>query len=158
MLSDSLLSSKSMASILRLVPKVFTSKPNYPSTFRPNHRSIHTLDIRFNLLDFKQNPTKYVTHVHDLRKNFAMDVIENIRSRKANGIHGGSLAIYDIQVIGSRATLPQNIYQPTVHKDYIEGYKDFFDDLFGGNDEPLDDVYYMDLKSYMKDLETMYYF
>ncbi|XP_040369576.1 uncharacterized protein LOC121051363 [Rosa chinensis] len=141
---------------MALFRRLFTSKPYYPSTSGPNYPSRlvnHTSDIHFTLMDFIQNPTQYAAQ--DLRKNFAMDVIENIRSKREMGIVGGSLALNHIKVIGSRATLPQDDYNSMVHKNYIEGCKDFFDDLFGGSSEPLDDENYIDIKAYVKDLKTM---
>ena len=112
--------------------------------------------FKFTLRDFKRDPLYYVGNFKvDPKKYFAVDVIEEICENIKSGIPGGSLALDDITVIHARARLPKaTIYNPNMHKNYIEGYKDFFYELYGGY-EPVDDPKYIDVKSYVKALETV---
>lgn len=93
----------------------------------------------------------------DVKKDCAKDVIHSIHWRKRNGIDGGSLGLDQIKVIDTIARLPEEIYNPLEHKDYILGYRDFFQEFFGGNNEPLHDLQYLDLKSYLNSHMTTVY-
>lgn len=114
--------------------------------------SFHTSKLTYTLLELKESARL------DVKKDCAKDVIQAIQWRKRHGIHGGSLALDQVKVIDTIARLPEEIYNPQEHKDYIIGYKKFFKELFGGNDEPLHDVHYLDLKSYVHDHMTTRYF
>lgn len=109
--------------------------------------SFHTSTLTYSLLELKPSSRQ------DVKKDCAKDVIRAISWRKKHGIHGGSLALDQIKVIDSIARLPDEIYNPREHEDYILGYKKFVLELFG----QLHDLYYSDLKVYVDiRMVTMY--
>lgn len=113
--------------------------------------SVHTSELAYSLLELKHSSRL------DVKKDCGKDVIQAIQWRKRHGIHGGSLALDQIQVIDTIARLPDEIYNPRDHMDYIVGYKQFFEELFGGK-EQLQDLHYLNLQSYVHNRMTTVYF